>query len=94
MKIYLQDVVDFSKGYLGSKEIRDRFVDFFIEVFLEQIKEDNAIKVKSLVEIHPSAYEVLVNLEKQFMDTYSLESSIDSEESRQMFKKLMRNYFI
>ena len=90
-KEYLNDVVDFAKGFKLNRSSREDFVDFFKREFLEQLKKDNADKEETLVEINYSVVQALSQLEDEFVSKYHKEDN--GIAARRMFNKIMEHYF-
>lgn len=86
----LEDVYNFTKGYLLNQDIKKQFVDLFINVFEKQLNKDNQAKAKSLVEVDLNFSKALNDLEKEFIDKYS---PGNNEEGIQMFNRILSYRF-
>lgn len=88
-KEYLNDVVDFWKGFSSNSELQEEFFDFFKETLLLQIEEDNNVKSKNLIELNISFSKALKELENEFIDKYN---SGGKHEAKAKFHMLLSYY--
>lgn len=88
-KQFLMNVVDFAKGFKGIEEIRKAYVDFFIRVFIAQLKKSNQAKARNLVRLNTVLSDALEDLEKEFLHKYQTE---DSGNAKNTLKVLLKYY--
>lgn len=89
-KEVLEDVYNFTKGYSLSDKIKNKFINLFIEAFMNQLNKDNQAKAKSLVEVDLNFSKALNDLEKEFIEKYSANNY---EVGKEMFNHIMSYRF-
>lgn len=87
---YLDDVVNFLRGFNGSKEIREEFFEFFMETLLLQIDEDNNAKSENLINLNVSFLKALKSMENEFIMKYD---SKETDDAKDKFNMLLNYYF-
>ncbi|WBW98849.1 hypothetical protein [Oceanirhabdus sp. W0125-5] len=87
---YLNDVVDFLKGFNASEKIREEFYDYFKETLISQIKDDNQAKSKNLINLNTSFFKELKALESEFIIKYNNKGNDDAKSK---FNMLLNYYF-
>lgn len=89
-KKVLEDVYNFTKGYSSSDKIKNKFIDLFINAFMNQLNKDNQAKAKSLVEVDLNFSKALNDLEIEFIEKYS---ASNYEVGKEMFNHIMSYRF-
>ncbi|MBK1812031.1 hypothetical protein JHL18_15520 [Clostridium sp. YIM B02505] len=89
-KKVLEDVYNFTKGYSLSGKIKNKVIDLFIEAFMSQLNKDNHAKANSLVEVDLNFSKALNDLEKGFIEKYSVSNY---ESGKEMFNYIMSYRF-
>ncbi|MBU3200613.1 hypothetical protein LL037_21055 [Clostridium estertheticum] len=87
---YLNDVVNFLKGFKANKETREEFFEFFKSTLLLQIEEDNNAKSENLINLNTSFLKALKALEGEFIMKYDNKGT---DEARDKFNMLLNYYF-
>lgn len=67
---YLEDVVNFAKGFWENVDVRNEFIDFFIETFIARLEQENREKATNLVDMDLEFRDSLKKLEKEFCAKY------------------------
>lgn len=88
---YLNDVVDFKKGFNKNADIRKEFLEFFKKTLLEQIDEDNKVKSENIINLNISFLEELKAMEGEFIMKYGNKGT--DNDARIKFNMLLNYYF-
>lgn len=88
---YLNDVVDFKKGFNKNIGIREEFLKFFKKTLLQQIDEDNKVKSENIINLNISFLEELKVMEREFIMKYGNKGT--DNDARVKFNMLLNYYF-
>ena len=87
-KKYLEDVLDFAKGFRHNEEIREKFLKLFKEKFLAQLDDENKTKAKNLVKLDIDFYNSLHRLKRDFTVMYD-----NNHKALAKFHQILKYYF-
>ena len=90
VKEYLENVMNFSKGFRKNVELQNEMYEFFKEKLKEKALEINQLKAKNMVDINLEFSYALKNMEQIFLEKYDLENE---NNTRKRFNEIMKYYF-
>ena len=90
VKKYLENVMNFSKGFRKNKELQNDMYEFFKEKLNEKALSINQLRAKNMVDINLEFSYALQNMEQIFMEKYDLENE---KNTRKKFNEIMKYYF-